>query len=277
MESKIPTHKIEEPKPFIKWRDIKVVPDSVEHAHRHNYYQVMFFDRADGSHQIDFENYPCSNQSLHFVGKGRVHKVNFSKNLKGGVFLFPDALFGSSSTELQLLNTMDFFQPGKYPALELNNDDFKNVTEISEQVQRAIKRNSFDLAKYLFLAFLCEVRDLYNSTETPNPESVLPTELVMFLEQLRKPDVAKLDLSALLDNLSLPATRLNTLCKKQFGKTSHNMLRDRKLLEAKRLLVYTDLQVKEVAYQCGFDDIAYFNRFFKKHVSQTPLAFRNNH
>ncbi|AMP99344.1 AraC family transcriptional regulator [Pedobacter cryoconitis] len=52
------------------------------------------------------------------------------------------------------------------------------------------------------------------------------------------------------------------------------VIQERVVLEAKRLLIYTDKSAKEIAYELGFDDAAYFSNFFKKQVSFSPSDFR---
>jgi AraC-like DNA-binding protein len=49
------------------------------------------------------------------------------------------------------------------------------------------------------------------------------------------------------------------------------------LLEAERKIVFTDLSTKEIAYETGFSDPAYFNRFFKQQTTLTPHEFREKH
>ncbi len=54
----------------------------------------------------------------------------------------------------------------------------------------------------------------------------------------------------------------------------NDIIKDRILLEAKRLLAYASLSIKEIAYDLGYDDPAYFNRLFSNKTGQTPAAFR---
>ena len=58
------------------------------------------------------------------------------------------------------------------------------------------------------------------------------------------------------------------------GKTAGDLIRDRVLLEAKRLLTNADMTVTEIAYDLNFQDNSYFNRFFKKETGMTPDEFR---
>jgi len=59
-------------------------------------------------------------------------------------------------------------------------------------------------------------------------------------------------------------------------KSPSQIIQERILIEAKRLLSYTGKSAKEIAYELGFEDAAYFSAYFKKHLDQSPLEFRND-
>jgi AraC-like DNA-binding protein len=60
------------------------------------------------------------------------------------------------------------------------------------------------------------------------------------------------------------------------SKSSPNeIIKDRIILESKRLLVHTTMTVKEIAYSLNYEDDAYFNRFFTKHTGLSPVSFRS--
>jgi AraC family transcriptional activator of pobA len=59
-------------------------------------------------------------------------------------------------------------------------------------------------------------------------------------------------------------------------KTPSQVIQQRILIEAKRLLSYTEKSVKQITYELGFEDPAYFSNFFKKITSLSPVEFRNN-
>jgi AraC family transcriptional regulator, transcriptional activator of pobA len=74
--------------------------------------------------------------------------------------------------------------------------------------------------------------------------------------------------------LNLTENRLNRLCRREAGSTAFNLIQARLLLEARRKLVFTAMPVSQLAYELGFSDPAYFNRFFKKVAGTAPGAFR---
>ncbi|MHA6247602.1 helix-turn-helix domain-containing protein [Pontibacter sp. CAU 1760] len=67
---------------------------------------------------------------------------------------------------------------------------------------------------------------------------------------------------------------LNTVCKNYLNKTPKELMQQRTLLEAQRLLVHSDLTSSEIAAELGYLDSAYFFRFFKKQSGVTPEQFR---
>jgi len=74
--------------------------------------------------------------------------------------------------------------------------------------------------------------------------------------------------------LGLTPGQLTRVCREVLGRSSLDLVNVRVVHEAQRELVYASLSVKQVAALLGFDDEAYFSRFFRKHVGQSPTAFR---
>lgn len=76
--------------------------------------------------------------------------------------------------------------------------------------------------------------------------------------------------------LNITPLYLNEIVKEVTGFSASQRINHEILLEAKRMLAYTRLDVKQIAYELGYEDHAYFSRFFKKHTGMTAVAFRNS-
>ena len=82
--------------------------------------------------------------------------------------------------------------------------------------------------------------------------------------------------STYAEHIGISAPHLTRLCRTHLGFPPNNLVRQRRLLEAKRLLEYTDLRIAEIAHRCGFQDAAFFNRTFKGSTGVPPQSFRKN-
>lgn len=69
-----------------------------------------------------------------------------------------------------------------------------------------------------------------------------------------------------------PKTLSNNFAK--LNRSPLQIIHERIVLEAKRLLIYTDKSAKQIAYEIGFDDASHLSRLFKKHTSQSPSDFK---
>lgn len=75
--------------------------------------------------------------------------------------------------------------------------------------------------------------------------------------------------------LGITPTHLSRACRDASGRSASDLLQDRVFFEARRLLLDTDLPIREIAARLGFRSSAYFTRAFGKATGQTPTAFRN--
>jgi AraC family transcriptional activator of pobA len=83
-----------------------------------------------------------------------------------------------------------------------------------------------------------------------------------------------LSIESYAQRLGVKVARLRAACLKVAGATPLCLVQDRMILEAKRALLYSNMTVAEVGYYLGFDDPAYFSRFFTKQERRSPRAFR---
>jgi AraC-like DNA-binding protein len=77
------------------------------------------------------------------------------------------------------------------------------------------------------------------------------------------------------DQLHVTTKHLNEICKRALAKTTNELIQERSVLEAQRLLIHSELTSTQIAAELGYFDTTYFFRFFKKHTGQTPEQFRS--
>jgi AraC family transcriptional regulator, transcriptional activator of pobA len=95
-----------------------------------------------------------------------------------------------------------------------------------------------------------------------------------FLDTVRSNFEHNYPLSILAEKLNTTELKLNEQSKLFTGKTAQMVIYGLIVSEAKRLLLYDSLSIKEVAFKLGFNDPFYFSNFFKKHTQQSPKAYK---
>lgn len=125
--------------------------------------------------------------------------------------------------------------------------------------------------------FIEFVRQSPNPKGIPNASKSYSQErFEEFLELLDKHIATHKQLSQYTDLMNLSPYQLNEITKSSIGKTASELINEHVILEAKRYLLATTNQVKDIADNLGYEDTSYFIRFFKKHTGYSPEAFRQH-
>ncbi|UAY55312.1 helix-turn-helix domain-containing protein [Arachidicoccus terrestris] len=118
-----------------------------------------------------------------------------------------------------------------------------------------------------------------NRTKIANGDPIWKPDALFlkFLESVRSTFEKNYTVSDYARLLSTTETRLNEAAKQHTSKTAQNVIFSLKISEAKRILLYQDQSIKEVAYALGFSDPFYFSNFFKKHTGTSPKEYKKAH
>jgi AraC family transcriptional activator of pobA len=251
----------------------------IKFPHRHSFYQVLFITEGEGSHIIDFETHIVKKGMIYFLAPSQVHEWLFSENTNGILINFNENLFSSFLANSHYVNDFPFFTAnGMHSAIDLSDDaSLKQIEQVLVNIQSefaSCDECKLDLIKVMLLQvfILVNRKTVYTQNQSANKNNYLVLRnFEKLIEQnfttLRMPkDYAKL--------LFVTPNHLNALCNQLTGKSAGDIIRNRVLLEAKRLLVNSNQNINEIAWQLSFEDNSYFSKFFKKYESITPDEFR---
>ncbi len=247
--------------------------------HRHSFYQLLYITSGIGRHVIDFEEYNSKAGSMYFLAPGQVHEWIFDEKIEGIIINFSDGFFGSFLANRRYIEDFPFFiGNGGYSSLELDpteqifvENSFKNINDEYQLCSDC----SIDLIRtYLLQMFLVLNRKLTgNEIKQENGHNYfLLRNYEKLVEQYY---IDKRLPKQYAEMLFVTPNHLNALCRHATGKSAGEIIRDRVLLEAKRLLVNSDNNIGEIGWQLNFESNSYFTRFFKKYAGVTPDEFRN--
>lgn len=247
--------------------------------HRHNFYELMVFTEGSGTHEIDFNEFEIEKNSVHFVSPTQVHKLK-STSARGYVICFREEFLPLNPGQ-SFVDTFQFYDFTQYaPVIKMDESVFRNIVEVAVTLDGGLQSSSTlnreILSAYLNILLL-KIKEYFidrcifetNSIATGNPK------IQEFKKLIAAHYVDHYTVFQYAELLNISTNYLNALSKKETGRTAIDLVHERVLLEAKRLLYATSLSVKEIANLLHFDSDAYFVRFFKKNVGQTPLDYRN--
>lgn len=248
--------------------------DLIENYHRHDFYFLLIVEKGSGEHQIDFVTYDVGDCCVFFLEPGQVHKLFLKQKTKGYIISidkkFYSQIDSSVITTFHSLLSINYFS--------FTEQEFVVVKNIVSQILETFEQKDafyFDTLRLLFgLFFITLSKQNLNvsiiNNSLSNHQNILKRFEMMVNANYRE----HREIKYYLANLKLTSYQLNVATKNLLGKNPSEIIVERIILEAKRLLMATPNQVKEIAYDLGFDDSSYFIRFFKKHTGTTPDEFR---
>lgn len=254
--------------------------DVVTSPHRHSFYQILFITEGSGEHFIDFKTHTIEKGDLFFLVPGQIHKWIFDKNTKGIVVNFNNNFFSSFLARANYLDDFPFFiGNGEYSKISLKNR-YQEIIQLFDKIIAEYKlclECSWDLLRLYLLELFIKGNRVVSAENHHQIHNKHQFFLLRSFEKLIEENYKTKKLPKdYAEMLFVTPNHLNALCQKTKGISAGELIRNRILLEAKRLLVNSSLTISEIAYQLNYQDNSYFSRFFKKNTGITPDDFRNS-
>jgi len=243
--------------------------------HRHDYYTVVWVIEAEGLHHIDFIDYKLDTNQVYFIHPEQVHAISLNKRPRGIVLTFTsDFLIESGIDEKFVLDLKLFESCTNNPPIEIGAAIGNRLNLIVEQLNYEIKKlDSYNYAAIGSLLKLFLIECYRSSDEEKNRKKLRlagSIDLVSRFKSLVESNFKKMqkvkDYAAML---VVTPNYLNEVISQATGKSAKEYIQDRIILEAKRLIVFSELNLKQIAFELGYEDYAYFSRVFKNHQKIT--------
>jgi AraC family transcriptional activator of pobA len=247
-------------------------PQGPREPHRHDYHELIWTRRGEGEHSIDGRASPVRPGTVTLIGRGQVHVFERARRLSGAVVRFgpdmqpdgPGWLVGERGSRTVAV------PPSEVPSLEAA------IAMLAAETARPADPRGVGLQRHLLSILLLWVERWYDATRTERRDpGDAGVQLYRRFDALLERDFARHhDAAHYADALAVPAAQLARSLSHLTGRTTKQLITDRVMLEAARLLRFTDLTVGEIAFRAGFEDQLYFSRAFKRHYGVAPSAYR---
>jgi len=251
-----------------------------DQPHRHDYYTVIWMQQGQGSHHIDFKEYPLQNNALFFVGPGQVHQLVATAPPKGLVLLFTPEFLAHNGIRADFISDLHLFTDcDDNPPLFPDAPTVARLNALVQQMQATSHQPQafqYDLLGAQLKQFLIVCHQFYLSQRPYAQNTESGNDLVRSFKALVEEHFRQWHkVQQYAAQLAVTAGHLNDVLHQQAGVGAKEYIQNRLVLEAKRQALFTNEPAKNTGYELGFDDPAHFSKVFKNVAGMPFQAFRD--
>lgn len=240
-------------------------------------YVLIWCSQGQAAVVVDEKELDVPANSVLTITSGQIHYFKDFDSTKGCILEFTLDFFCKTDSDIELI-----FQNGLFCHFAMNEViEVRNHSFLEEQLQNI--REELEKEPYQHLISIHSRIELIlveiNRSKIGRGDEIWKPDALFlkFLELVRSNFEQNYPVSRYAELLETTESKLNEQAKLHAGKTAQNVIYGLIVSEAKRLLTYEKLIVKEVAYKLGFADQFYFSNFFKKHTGMSPKAYQMAH
>lgn len=240
---------------------------------RYDFFQLVWFKKAggDGTYLIDFNEYKLQDGQIVLVFPGQIDKLD-THGKEGFLFAIHNDIFFNINQRID----SDYLN-GYFSNMFLIPDKETGIA-LDELMQLILSEynshNRVVLMESYMQAFLCHVSSLFdNADDSLKKTDSTVSELMRLIDHNF---ITERETDFYAERLGMSNKKVNEVCKMGTGKTVKQHLQERLILEIKKEIRLREKSLKEIAFDLGFNEAAYFTRFFKQHTSLTPTEFRDS-
>ena len=275
--------------PSIKWGSFSIerFEDSFKDArvdvsapHRHDLYEVFWITEGSGVCIVDFQRCEIRPPMLIFISPGQVHSWDLTGPFAGYILLFTNDFFATRSIDASA-NPLEaaIFSAPSGPALRVSRERSQEFSRLFEKLEAEFREPlpNQDMALHAYLRLLMIEAKRVSAGQLGGSHKHDAASLLTkrFLQSVERNFLSLVSVMDYAETLGVTSNHLIETTTRTMGKPAGRIIRDRVLLEAKRLLRYSERPVSDIAYDLGFEDPSYFSRFFRRMSGMSPTEFRD--
>ena len=250
-------------------------------SHIHEFYQIIWFQHGKGTHRVDFTDYPITDNTLFFVAPGQIHAFDGMGPYEGVIILFNASFLADEESSENIFLKYEVFNAyDSIPYYNISNEEAERLMTLVNEMNREYSlTNAFahkDYMQFLVRLFLIRVQRSGERKEVPKlfVSNIANRTFVRFRQLLEQNFCNIHTVQGYADLLHISTRTLTKYVNQSAHCAPLHIINERIVLEAKRQLQHTSLNIKEISYGLGFEDPSYFVKFFKRLTGMMPSKFR---
>lgn len=253
---------------------------TLPYPHRHDFYQINWVEHGTGHHIIDSVRYEVKPRTLFFLAPGQIHDFVLTDDAMGLTINFSAEFFVLQLQNKNVLSELPIYDlDNSVQALYLDDAQSNSITDTLNAIGEEYASDQTgwpDMIRSYLYILLMKASRMAEPGVGADPASRSLFMARRFKSLLEKEFSTLQEVAEYARMLRVNERSLNEAVRRATGTTAAKLIRDRVMLEAKRLLLHSEISVAEVADRLAFDDPAYFSRAFRKHTGRSPIEFRQS-
>ncbi|MFD4596524.1 AraC family transcriptional regulator [Streptomyces sp. NPDC058464] len=255
----------------------EVPPDLLAGPHRLAFHQIVLITQGSGAYSVDSTRFRSSPGTLLWTRPNQVVQAFCDPGLDGDIIMFTESFPLQMSPRMGMLD--DVLRPSHWVLTDHELPPLRRVLSLlQEEFERPDRGLGEELLKHLLAVVLLHVdqvcRHRHADGEDGAPSGEAGELFTRFRRELDRSYSSTRLVEDYADALNCSPRALARACRAFAGTSTKDLIDARVALEARRLLVHTDLPISAIARQLGFSEVTNFGKFFTRRVDMTPGAFR---
>ena len=253
-------------------------------VHTLTYYDITFVTEGEGKFSIDNQTNEAASRDVFFSKPGEIRNWDTRHIVNGYALIFEDEFLSSLFKDSLFVRHLSFFQSGKTSSkLQLPDELYMRILQILHNIKTEIdsyRQNDV----YVLRALLYEVLMLLDraylkmtSIEEGRSREASNNHVSKFMNLVATHAKEQHSVQYYANKLCITPNYLNEMITSTMGISAKQYIQSKVMEEAKRLLVYTDFPIADIAFELCFSTVSYFIRSFRQHTGETPLLYRKAH
>ncbi|NJN24087.1 MAG: AraC family transcriptional regulator [Acaryochloridaceae cyanobacterium RL_2_7] len=249
-------------------------------AHRLHFHALILVTGGQGTHGVDFVDYPVKAGTLIHICANQIHYFGQNQELEGYIVVFlpaalPTNLLGLSTSIASPLSwsTIQHIWPS-VASLNLETAQFLQQHMELLEAHQIMGAKMQPATQYLLWSMIALAAQVAVESDNPHGRRAVDPRFLEFIELLEQSFESCRNMKWYAEQMSCSARTLYRICMTAVGKSPKVITDERVAIEAQRRLLFDQTTVKEVGQTLGFDETTNFIKFFKRLVGQNPDQFR---